>query len=100
MQTSARVRWLQVTPVLAEVNASLVLVVSEQRCVAEFSACVCLRPEGDRHSVGTLVVENTWLEGEPCLRPYLGNEFAICDMISTAPLLLSTTLVTYIGSHS
>jgi hypothetical protein len=69
---------LQVTPVLVEVKASLVLSIREQRRIAQLRAGICLCPQGDGDGIGALVVNYTWREGESCLRPDLRNEFAIC----------------------
>lgn len=70
---------LQVTPVLAEVKASLILSISEQSRIAQLCASVCLGPESYGDGVAALVVDYAWRKGESCLRPDLRNEFAICE---------------------
>ena len=77
LQPIARPSWLQGTPVLIEVEPCLILVIREQRSIAELSTGVRLRPEAQADGVLAVVVDYTGWEREASLRSYLRDELAI-----------------------
>lgn len=77
LQPLTRPPRLQLTPVLVEVEARLVLFIGEQRGVAQLRASGRLRPQAQADRVGAVIVDHAGREGEPCLWADLGDELAI-----------------------
>lgn len=93
--------WLQITPILAKVKASLILSVREQSRITQLRSGICLCPQSDSDGVGTLIIDNAWRKGESCLRSDLGNEFAVCRVEERLAMsgIRGSQMDTYIGSH-
>ena len=82
LQSVTRPSRLQSTPILAEVEAGLILAICKQRSIAELGTSRRLRPQAQTDGVFTVVVDHTRRERKTSLRSYLWDEFAVYNQES------------------